>query len=127
MNNIQQYISISDEFLNAIEDMEWKVTPVGAYNDAEEIVDAVPTFKDGKVVKDSVDYYKMRLVAVNESDVILEDDEIYVLSYTMDKFKDLERRDRVKITLDRDALEVKLGKFDLNVKYFVSDISKVGI
>lgn len=127
MNNIQQYISISDEFLNAIEDMQWKVTPVGAYNDAEEIVDAVPTFKDGKVVKDSVDYYKMRLVAVNESDVILEDDEIYVLSYTMDKFKDLERRDRVKIMLDRDALEIKLGKFDLNVKYFVSDISKVGI
>lgn len=127
MKDIQQYISISDEFLNAIEDMEWKVTPVGAYNDAEEIVDAVPTFKDGKVVKDSVDYYKMRLVAVNESDVILEDDEIYVLSYTMDKFKDLERRDRVKIMLDRDALEIKLGKFDLNVKYFVSDISKVGI
>ncbi len=127
MKDIQQYISISDEFLNAIEDMEWKVTPVGAYNDAEEIVDAVPTFKDGKVVKDSVDYYKMRLVAVNESDVILEDDEIYVLSYTMDKFKDLERRDRVKIMLDRDALEIKLGKFDLNVKYFVSDISKEGI
>ncbi len=127
MKDIQQYISISDDFLNAIEDMEWKVTPVGAYNDAEEIVDAVPTFKDGKVVKDSVDYYKMRLVAVNESDVILEDDEIYVLSYTMDKFKDLERRDRVKIMLDRDALEIKLGKFDLNVKYFVSDISKEGI
>ena len=127
MKDIQQYISISDEFLNAIEDMEWKVTPVGAFNDAEEIVDAVPTFKDGKVVKDSVDYYKMRLVAVNESDVILEDDEIYVLSYTMDKFKDLERRDRVKIMLDRDALEIKLGKFDLNVKYFVSDISKEGI
>jgi hypothetical protein len=127
MNNIQQYISISDDFLNAIEDMQWKVTPVGAYNDAEEIIDAVPTFKDGKVVKDSVDYYKMRLVATEESDVILEDDEIYVLSYTMDKFKDLERRDRVKIMLDRDALEIKLGKFDLNVKYFVSDISKVGI
>lgn len=127
MNNIQQYISISDDFLNAIEDMQWKVTPVGAYNDAEEIIDAVPTFKDGKVVKDSVDYYKMRLVATDESDVILEDDEIYVLSYTMDKFKDLERRDRVKIMLDRDALEIKLGKFDLNVKYFVSDISKVGI
>lgn len=127
MKDIQEFISISDEYLDAIEEMKWKVTPVGAYNDAEEIVDAVPTFKDGKVVKDSVDYYKMRLVAVNESDVILEDDEIYVLSYTMDKFKDLERRDRVEITLDRDALEIKLGKFDLNVKYFVSDISKVGI
>lgn len=127
MKDIQEFISISDEYLDAIEDMNWKVTPVGAYNDKEEIVDAVPTFKDGKPVKDSVDYYKMRLVATNESDVILEDDEIYVLSYTMDKFKDLERRNRVKITLDRDALEIKLGKFDLNVKYFVSDISKVGI
>lgn len=127
MKDIQEFISISDDYLDAIEGMTWKVTPVGAYNDKEEIVDAVPTFKDGKPVKDSVDYYKMRLVAVKESDVILEDDEIYVLSYTMDKFKDLERRDRVEITLDRDALEIKLGKFDLNVKYFVSDISKGGI
>ena len=54
----------------------------------------------------------------------MEDEEIIILSKTLDKFKDLERRDRVTIKLDRDMLEVRPGRFEFNVNFYVSKVTK---
>jgi hypothetical protein len=124
MKNLSQYVELKEDFLKAIESMTWKVTPVGAYNDAEEIIDKVPEFEGNKPIKDSVNFYKMRLIATNETDEIMEDEEIIILSKTLDKFKDLERRDRVTIKLDRDMLEVRPGRFEFNVNFYVSKVTK---
>lgn len=126
MKQLMEHVKLEEEFLKAIESMIWKVTPVGAYNDAEEIIDKVPEFENNKPIKDSVNYYKMRLIATDETNEIMEDEEIIILSKTIDIFKDLERRDKVKIKLDRDKLEVRPGKFEFNVDFYVSKVTKGG-
>lgn len=131
--NFSEAITIKNSVIKEIEQQLWKVTafdPQNKYNeDKESPIGIMPEFeeKNGKNVpiKGTLQYYQIRLVATQDSQLILEDDELILTTEDLSLIEDLERKDRVKVKLAADETEFKVRKFRVDPRLVLADVKVV--
>lgn len=139
--NYESALTLKDDIVEELEQMTWKVVPFYTEKDnyrdkdasVDEVVNVLPVFvkgKDGKNKRtDEVDFYQIRVAATFDmkSKMMVEDDFIYFNAKAKDVglFDDLKRRDRITVTIDRNAFEYKVGSFAIFPKIVVNSVQKV--
>lgn len=136
--NYESALTLKDDIVKELENMTWKVVPFYTEKDTfkdkdasvDEVVNELPVFvkgKDGKNRRtDEVDFYQIRVAATfdMESKMMVEDDFIYFNAKKVDLLDDLNRRDRIKVKIDKNAFEYKLGSFAIFPKIVVSNVER---
>lgn len=131
--NFSEAITIKNSVVKEIEQQLWKVTafdPQNKYNeDKESPIGIMPEFevKNGKNVpiKGTLQYYQIRLVATQDSQLILEDDELILTTEDLSLIEGLERKDRVKIKLAADETEFRVRRFTVDPRLVLADVKVV--
>jgi len=137
--NYESALTLKDNIVEELEQMTWKVVPFYTEKDnyrdkdasVDDVVNVLPVFakgKDGKNKRtDEVDFYQIRVSATFDmkSKMMVEDDFIYFNAKDVDLFDDLNRRDRIKVKIDKSAFEYKLGSFAIFPKIVVSGVERV--
>lgn len=128
--DFSEVIELKGNVIKEIKSMEWKVKafdPENKYNeDKESVVGILPEFErvngKQKPIADSVQYYQIKVTAMFDSENILEDDELVFSSKELSVFEDLERKDKIKVKIDKDLVELRLGLYKVTPTLVVADV-----
>ena len=139
---LSKHLVLREELVKSLEEVEWMTVLFFSSSDkrynksADTVVNTFPVIEvdsngNRKAIKDSVDYFQVKLTSISTS----KDKKVGVGETIVFNFRDSElgkifnRMPRVKIKLDRNELDVKVGNYTLEPLLFlddVQDLSNVG-
>ena len=132
---LSKHLVLREELVKSLEEVEWMTVLFFSSSDkrynksADTVVNTFPVIEvdsngNRKAIKDSVDYFQVKLTSISTS----KDKKVGVGETIVFNFRDSElgkifkRMPRVKIKLDRNEIDVKVGNYTLEPLLFLDDV-----
>lgn len=135
---LSKNLVLKEELVKSLEEVEWMTVLFFSSGDkrynksADTVVNTFPKIEvdsngNRKAIKDSTDYFQVKLTSISAS----KDKEVDVGETIVFNFRDADLvnvfngKPRVKIKLDRNELDVKVGNYTLEPLLFLDDVQDI--